>query len=50
MNKQPFRIYLRRGFFVIAFMGMRISILPHVYNKKRGYPLRDSPYVNERRL
>lgn len=49
MNKQPFRIYLRRGFFVIAFMGMRISV-PHVYNRKRGYPLRDSPYVNERRL
>ena len=49
MNKQPFRIYLRRGFFVKAVMGMRISF-PHVYNRKRGYPLRDSPYVNERRL
>ena len=30
-------------------MGMRISV-PHVYNKKRDYPLRDSPYINERRL
>lgn len=48
MNKQPFRIYLRMGF-LKAFMGMRISV-PHVYNRKRGYPLRDSPYVNERRL